>query len=166
MFKLFKFNFETDVLTANQFLKQYGLFSFQHRIFMRFSTFSWRLFVLEDAPTELCYQLKLDNLGLNNFAPINSSKEGICQPLPQVLSLRSREVPKVIVSNTKYGELTFAKFFRKFVFECIKSSVMAADYRSFTNFISINIDFLYERFISIFLRFNLVIKNFDYKLIK
>ena len=115
---------------------------------------------------ELILQSLLDILGLNNFAPINSSKEGICQPVPQVLSLRLREVPKVIVSNTKYGELTFAKFFRKFVFECIKSSVMAADYRSFTNFISINIDFLYERFISIFLRFNLVIKNCDYKLIK
>ena len=43
---------------------------------------------------------------------------------------------------------------------------MAADYHSFNNFISFNIDFLHERFIPNFLRFNLVIKNFEYKLNK
>ena len=85
-------------------------------------------------------------MGLNDFVPINSSKDNTNQPIPQLLSFRSSEVPKVIVSTTKYGELTFAKFFRKFVFECINSSGMLADYHSFTNFISINIDILFQFF--------------------
>ena len=113
---------------------------------------------------QLNYVISSNLIILNDFVPINSSKDNTSQLVPQVISLWFRKAPKFIVSITKNVELTFAKIFRKFVFECIKSSVMVSDYHSFTNFISINIGILFERFISIFLRFNIVIKNFDYKL--
>jgi hypothetical protein len=57
LFKLFKFNFDTDVIQANDFLMRYGLFSYQHRLFVRFSTFSHRMYTCEDAPAELNQKL-------------------------------------------------------------------------------------------------------------
>jgi hypothetical protein len=156
LFKLFKFNFVNDWAAANEFLQKYGLQSFIHRIFVRFSSFSWRLFNLSSAPSDLSSQLK-DSSPLSNDV-VAPSTDSISL---RTINCKTRSVSKVEVSNLKFGELTFGKFFRKFVNNVILINNLATNASSFRTLITSN-DSFFNRFISNFLRFDLTIKNFDY----
>ena len=107
LFKLFKFNFITDAEEANTFLSQYGIFLFQHRLLVRFSTLSYIMYSLDCAHPSLQNQLK-------NTLNKTSHPETLFLPL----SLRSRQVSRANCSNLKFGELTFGKFFPKFNERC------------------------------------------------
>ena len=107
LFKLFKFNFIIGAEETKTFLSQYGLFSFQHRLLVRFSTFSYRMYSLDCAPPSLQNQFK-------NTLNQTSHSETLFLPL----SLRSRQVSRANCSNLKFGELTFGKFFPKFIERC------------------------------------------------
>lgn len=165
LFKLFKFKFENDVAAANLKLQQFGLLSFSHRIFVRLSTFSWRIYSSTSAPVELSNQIKWSSIATTSgdalvSQPTDSVSTNDVIQLRSICN-KSRVVSKVGVSNLKFGELTFGKFFNKFIKNVIQVNNMSLDQAAFWTFITKN-ETLFTRFISNFLRFNLIIKNFDY----
>jgi hypothetical protein len=155
LFKLFKFNFEDDENVANLFLTKYGLFTFQHRIFMRFATFSHRMYTLDDAPKELQSQLKL------NVATITQNDE---KSNDNGYSLRSRKIFYNEPSNLKYGDLTFGKFFNKFLIKCLPFELLLSYTIShFKTYLLKNINNHFPNFIKYNLKiFNIPIKSFKY----
>ena len=152
LFKLFKFNFITDAEEANTFLSQYGLFSFQHRLLVRFSTFSYRMYSLDCAPPSLQNQFK-------NTLNQTSHSETLFLPL----SLRSRQVSRANCSNLKFGELTFGKFFPKFIERCnLVVYLENHEYNYFYKQLIINLKHIFVSFLKHFLKFDLYIKNFNF----
>ena len=113
LFKLFKFNFTSESPEANLFLKKYGLFTFQHRLLIRFLSFTYHLYSSADAPVALKTTLK------STFQDINEV------PSDSALRLRSRIISRTAWSKLKFGELTFGKFFAKFVDRCIPTIVLS-----------------------------------------
>ena len=80
------------------------------------------------------------------------------------LSLRSRQVARVVSSNLRFGELTFSKFFSKFINHCILFSNLFMDTNYFYDFIVNNLISIFSNFTNYFLKFDLYIKNFQYLL--
>ena len=151
LYKLFKFNFSSDdASVANQFLKKYGLFSFQHRILIRFCTFSYKIYMNHDSPTELQKQIKSNVADLVNPQSTDTKE------------LRNRKIFLGKISNLKYGEITFEKCFSRFVDKCILLKNIIEVEETFFNIITKNIDDFFVRFIHNFLEFDLIIKNFIY----
>ena len=154
---------------TNSFLQKYNLFSFQHRLFVRFCTFSWRIFNVISSPIELSKQIKpttpstvLDESVVSNTVPVNNM---ICLRDKKINNeIKKRTVSKVEVSKLKYGELTFGKFFNKFINNCIGTSNYRLDRTDFWSLITKESSLkLFDQFIKNFLRFDLIIKNFNYK---
>ena len=81
--------------------------SSRHRLLVRFSTFSYRMYLLDCAPPSLQNQLK-----------ITLKQTSHTKTLFVPLSLRSRQVSRANYSNLKFGELTFGKFYPKFIERC------------------------------------------------
>ena len=75
-------------------------------------------------------------------------------------SFEKKTISKTNVSNLKYGELTFGKFFIKFINECVCLDNIVLDYTNFLTNLFKNIDDFFKRFIHLFLKFDLIIKNF------
>jgi hypothetical protein len=178
LFKLFGslFNFDSDVADANLKLEKFNLNSFQHRLFVRFSTFSWRIVNSSSAPLELKSQLS--TAAVANLT--NSDKVANIAPENNVITLRPRKIielvgdkvektitPRIIskvgVSKLKYGELTFGKCFNKFNNKCISLESLRLNLSDFRSFVAVNNTRLFNNFISQFLKFDLAIKNFNYK---
>jgi len=82
-----------------------------------------------DSPVELREKLNSNVVDLLNKSSI-----------PNSLSLRSRVVSRSNVSNTRFGELTFGKFFPKFLNNCITPTNLLSSDKEFFNNISNNID--------------------------
>ena len=97
IFKLFKFNFtDFNINDINNFLCTYGLFSFQHRLFFRLSTFIY-------------------NIKNNLFSPILLRDSLVLRStdLPYRLDLESLNVQRTITK--KFGDLMFGVFYPKFL---------------------------------------------------
>ena len=151
LFKLFKFNFSENVDVVNQKLSDYGLLSFQHRIFQRFAVFSHKIYTLPTSPPNLSNQLK------SNVAELLVSTSNFTS-----ITLRSRTIVSSSQSNLKYGELTFGKFFNKLLNRCFSLSDLILDVKTFLLKFSENINKYFQFFSLNFLNFNLYIKNFFY----
>ena len=119
LFKLFRFDFSHKELDEiNNFLEEYKLFGFQHRIVLRLSLFSHKIINIPSAPIKLKEQI------------LFNSNRNIQYNLRQT-SKPTLYMPKI---NNHYGELTFKYFFNKFVEKiCIKNINMPfIDFRRHT----------------------------------
>ena len=132
--------------------------SFLHRLFVRFSTFSWRIVNLSTAPIELNSQISTRNTSSNSHGTTTSSSNDVIK-----LRGENRVISKTGVSKLKFGELTFAKFFNKLINNCIKPASLNSDFTTFCSYIAANNAELFTNFIKQFQRFDLIIKNFIYK---
>ena len=144
-------------LETNLELEKFNMNSFLHRLFVRFSTFTWRIVNLSTAPIELKSQITTRiTSSISHDTTTSSSSD--------VIKLRSdRVISKNGVSKLKFGELTFAKFFNKLINNCIKPASLNSDFTTFCSYIAVNNAELFNKFIKQFHRFDLTIKNFNYK---
>ena len=143
LFKLFRFDFTYKELDEiNNFLEEYKLFGFQHRIVLRLSLFSHKII------NTLSAQLKLKEQILFN------SDRNIQYNLRQT-SKPTLYIPKI---NNHYGELTFKYFFNKFVEKiCIKHiNIPFIDFRRHT---INNLKSFCTNFIEIFEKFDIAYKK-------
>ena len=108
LFKLFKFDFTFKNLDEiNNFLENFKLFGFQHRIVLRLSLFSHKIMNIPSAP-ELKSQI------------LYSSDRNIIYNLRNTTKT-TLYLPK---TNNHYGELTFKYFFNLFVEKICKHIII------------------------------------------
>jgi hypothetical protein len=185
LFKLFKWNFHDDVVVANKFLNDHGLFTLQHRILIRFATFAWKQYMLDGVPSELKKQITSDITCVtspsqqqkHNFHELrptiktrtvdnsdNNTDNTIENNTKMVIIQRSKNIfSKDDVSILKYGEMTFGKFFKKLISECIRlDNIVVGDLKNFLLKLHSNLDQIFINFIRLFFKFDLYIKNFVY----
>ena len=142
LYKLFKFKVSIDPTETNNNLEKLGLNTFQNIIILKLSLFIHKIHNEINSPLNLKCQIILTN---------------------DVLNYNLRSNIKYSITQTKishYGELTFNYFTSKFLNEFIDEIDLKMSL--FKTRIYNNINILYNKFIKIFPKFNLVFKNFDY----
>ena len=114
IFRLFKFDFsELESDEINEFLKNYGLFAFQHRIMLRISLFTYRT-ISDSAPPIL------RNLITNAMPPdVNSVANTSNSSGKKVISLRSGEKSVLLTPESKFSRISFASVFSNVKTYCI-----------------------------------------------
>ena len=132
-FKLFKFNFSTESSEKNLFLKKNGLFKIQLRLLILFSSFTNHICSNADAPVTLKTTLK------STFQVINEV------PNYSALRLRSRIISRTDCSKLKFGQITFGKFFAKFVDRCIPKIVLPRNFLTFNRFVCERIYYIFDK---------------------
>ena len=136
--KLFKFNLTNmTVNTINDYLKQYNLFSLQHRIVLRISTFVHK--ILHNKQPENLY----NSLKFNDYKMSLRSNGNIYQP--RVAS--------------KYGDLTFEMFCCKYI-NNILINIINLKFPLFKYSVCININLILDKFIYYFKHFDVNVKQY------
>jgi hypothetical protein len=128
-----------DSNTINNELLKYGLFAFDHRIFYRLFTFSYKIFNEYHAPQILSDQLKT-----------NASR---------ALNYRLRNENDLIVAplKNKFGELTFSYFFPKFI-NHFSRHILHQNFNTYKISVLNNINLHFDKFVTMFPRFDLRLK--------
>jgi hypothetical protein len=145
LFKLFKMKFndaDADTNSINNNLSKFGLFAFDHRIFYRLFTFSYKIYNDSYAPQLLRGLLKT-----------NVTRE---------LKYDLRNKNDLIVSSlkNKFGELTFSHFFPKFI-NHFSINIISLNFSSFKISVLNNINLNFPKFINLFPRFSIYPKTFS-----
>ena len=158
LFKLFKFKAQICTSecfnTFNNFLEKYNLFNFQHRLFHRLLLFIHKIIYNDKSPAYLKNQIKLI---------LNKDMKG-------GKILRNANDRYIIITNTHYGQNTFAYFVNELIFLlneklCINfdnSNYFDVRYNLFKKRSFNNINLIFLVIIEAFSKFNLTMKNYDY----
>ena len=142
LYKLFGFSFHTKSLSEiNSFLKNFKLFSFEYRIFLRLSYFIHKIFNLTSAPPLLknILQKKISNYALRK-------NERFLEPL----------------IRNHYGESTFSYFFTKFLNNLYNTDIILT-FLNFKKSVLKDIDSFFQIFVNIFSRFRLEYKVYTFR---
>ena len=141
LFKLFKFKFNSyDFNIINNFLEQYGLFSFQHRFLSRMLNFSYKIFNFDDGRIELKSKL------------ISNESRSLHY------ELRNKDLLYEPGSKSKYGANTFEYLYSRLI---NKFTISKKDLKlnHFKLSIFNNINLIYTKTIILFSKFNLKLKT-------
>jgi len=147
LFKLFKFDFtDFDANTINDFLKNYGLFAFQHRVFVRLSLFTYK--ALSDNAPPILYGLITTSADTELISDATSNTS--CTK--RVFNLRSGQ--KMVLSKpvSKYAKISFSSIFTKVKNKCI-TPYFNLNLLKFKNNICTNINFISNELCNIFQSF-------------
>ncbi len=158
LYRLFKFKPDTKNLDLNddeenkiiddfeKKLESYGLFTFQSRIFNKFLNFTHFLKNHQNAPCKL-------KEAVNTQFAENSDNCGEYQNHQNgIFELRSGNLIKNEIPNSKFGNLTFLKFFPKFIFK-FKNINFSLNKNSFTTLYRLNFKTHLNSFIFNFSKF-------------
>ena len=174
MLKLFKINNEatnnSELNLHNNKLEKRSLFNFEHRLVSRISSFAHKILNNTNSPAVLKCMLVPNNniLGSeSNFEPrqLRTKYLDTSTNKPIIINRRHPNALKEPRTAVSAGESTFAFFFAKFVNNiCVED--IHQRFSFFKSIIFNNINRLFLKFVSIFPKFDLINKNFDYLLKK
>jgi hypothetical protein len=141
LYKLFKFQLNNmEINWVNSFLKRYNLFSLQHRVFYRFSIFS--------------YNCKNNWRIIDNFETNSIRNTGH--------NLRNSNHLTRYHINLKEGKNTFHYFFSKFI-NSYYINKFQLKYSVFKKFVLDNLHSFFDHFVFLFPKFHLEINIFYFK---
>ena len=143
IYKLFKLNFSNNTTFVNNYLESINLFSFQHHLLFRLSTFLFKQLNNFDSPFYLKCLIKKQK---NPFYNLRSN------------SVNSEK--KFCIKN-HFGESTCNYFFTK-LFILIGPSEFYLNFSFFKNRVYNNINILFDLFTVKFPKYDLNTKNFNY----
>lgn len=158
LFRLFKFDFsELDSNAINDFLKNYGLFAFQHRIMLRLSLFTYKI-ISERAPPILRNLITSaesnDGTGEATLGNIREKK---------VIALRSGQKTVLYNPESKYEKISFASVFSNVKNYCI-FPYFNSNFKKFKSSICTNLNTITTAFSNIFPSlFYLIYRKYNYK---
>ena len=144
LFRLFKLDFtDFDANKINDFLKNYGLYAFQHRVFMRLSLFTYK--ALSDSAPPILRDLISTSIDTEHSSVPTSypSRE------KRVLNLRSGKKTVLNKPDSKYAKISFSSIFSKVKEKCI-SSYHNRNFHTFKNSICANLNSIADEFCTIF----------------
>ena len=136
LFKLFKFNFvNTSVSVINEFLKKYGLFAFQYRIFLKLTFFIFN--------------------AKQSTAAVGISNLLVLQHREVKWNLRNKLHFVKPISVNRHSDLQIDKFYVEW---CNLTSIsnFNINFIEFRHYILQNIDVFYTKFIIYFKQFNII----------
>ena len=110
LFKLFKYSFRNGPNDTNDFLLNYGLFSFEHRVLLRILSFTNKIiYKLDNNQTapEILKGYLATNAGRQSLLTVNSNFTDH--------DLRNKNELDSFTSRSKFGELTFCNIFPKLI---------------------------------------------------
>jgi hypothetical protein len=141
LFKLFKWNFNDKTTNdIHLILKDFNLFSFQHRNFYRISMLIFKIYFKQQPP--LLYQLILDNVNTNNRPATRSQTK-----------LSSRPLMRIPVPKNKFGKSTIGFIMCSFINKFFVNSTQSI--KLYSDALKDNICNLYMDYCDLFEKFNL-----------
>ena len=163
LFKLFGIKNEAttnDGLNEhNNKLEQFGLNTFEHRLMSKMATFAHKIINNSNAPADL-----KDSLKVKDASTTMHLRDKLQATLThKTIAIDTRHENAIVAPyvKTKAGLSTFSFFFAKFVNEMVVKDIKQ-HFNFFNLIVYNNVSLLFIKFVSIFPKFDLVNKNFDY----
>jgi hypothetical protein len=145
IYKLFKLKLNNNNINdSNNILEHINLSTLQHHLIIKLFIFIFKIINKTNSPQNLKNQIQNDNI------------------ISYYTFREKKIINRTILSNTHYGESTFEYFFVKFINSFLEADDLNLNFLFFKKRIFNNINLIYSKFITIFPKFDLNIKNYFY----